>query len=122
MKRALLVSLAAGSLLIGGVVTAAQAADEPAGSTVKASAPVDVADARTDGKALFTGLYFGQGTVGKKLLASDAFIGDRTGQLKKNGTPEARQAIKELTAAIDEAAGRTNGVRRARRTGKSDYR
>ncbi|MFF0228554.1 hypothetical protein [Streptomyces sp. NPDC004629] len=46
----------------------------PAGSVVKASAPAHVADARADGKALFTGLYFGQGAVGEKLLKSDAFI------------------------------------------------
>ncbi|MGW2567590.1 hypothetical protein [Streptomyces sp. NPDC001537] len=63
-----------------------------------------MADARADGKALFTGLYFGQGTVGEKLLKSDAFIGDRTGQLKKNSTPEARKAIAELAAAIDKAS------------------
>jgi len=96
--------LAAGSLLVGGVVTAAHAADAPAGSAVKASAPVKVADARADGKELFAGLYFGQGSVGKKLMKSDAFIGDRTGQLRKNGTPEARKAIAELTTAIDKAS------------------
>ncbi|QLH25341.1 hypothetical protein [Streptomyces sp. Rer75] len=104
MKRAILVSVAAGSLLIGGAITAANAAGAPARSAVKASAPVAVGDARADGKMLFTGLYFGQGTVGEKLLASDAFIGDRSGQLEKNGTPEALKAITELTAAIDKAS------------------
>ncbi|MFF1449664.1 hypothetical protein ACFVYF_16165 [Streptomyces sp. NPDC058274] len=104
MKRAILVSVAAGSLLVGGAFTAAHAADAPAGSTVHASAPVHVPDARADGKALFTGLYFGQGTVGEKLLKSDAFIGDRSGQLKKNNTPEARKAIAELTTAVEKAS------------------
>ncbi|MEW2299149.1 hypothetical protein AB0958_04035 [Streptomyces sp. NPDC006655] len=104
MKRAILVSLATGALLAGGAITAAHAADAPASPAVRASAPVHVAEARADGKALFTGLYFGQGTVGEKLLKSDAFIGDRTGQLKKNGTPEARNAITKLAAAIDKAS------------------
>jgi SdpC family antimicrobial peptide len=104
VKRAILVSVAACSLLVGGAITAAHAADAPAGSTVKVSAPVDVADARADGKTLFSGLYFGQGAVGEKLLESDAFIGDHTGQLEKNSTPEARQAILELTAEIDKAS------------------
>ncbi|MEU0339604.1 hypothetical protein ABZ092_11595 [Streptomyces bobili] len=63
-----------------------------------------MADAHADGKALFTGLYFGQGAVGDKLLESDAFIGDHTGQLKDNDTPEARKAIAELIASIDKAS------------------
>ncbi|MFG3085622.1 hypothetical protein [Streptomyces parvulus] len=105
MRRAILVSLAASSLLVGGAITAAHAVDAPAGPVAHAAAPATkVADPAADGRELFTGLYFGQGTVGEELRGSDAFIGDPEGQLERNGTPEAREAIKELTTAIGKAS------------------
>lgn len=104
MHRSIVGAVVAGALLAGGAVTASYAADSTSASSVPASAPVKVADAKADGKTLFNGLYFGQGDVGAKLLKSDAYIGDESGQLQKNDTAEAHKAIADLTAAIDKSS------------------
>ncbi|MEV0633393.1 hypothetical protein AB0I77_00125 [Streptomyces sp. NPDC050619] len=95
--------MAAAAVLAGGVATVAQTSASAAGTSSTVSA-ADVVDARADGRDLFSGLYFGQGPIGKKLINSEAFMGDRTGELKKNGTPDRRKMIAALTAVIDKSS------------------
>ncbi len=102
MHRRASVAIAAVAVLGLGGAVAQQAVATPAASHVGsslASASLSKAEATRDGRALFEGLAFAQGSVAKDLADSGKFV-DVAALRKKNSTAEQRQATSALLDKI----------------------
>ncbi|WP_438292794.1 hypothetical protein [Streptomyces sp. HUAS TT7] len=95
MHRRASVAIAAVTVLGLGGVVAQQAVATPAAphaASSLTSGSVSKADATRDGRSLFEGLAFAQGSVAKKLADSGKFV-DIAALREKNSTTEQRQAV-----------------------------
>ena len=104
MHRRASVAIAAVAVLGLGGAVAQQAAATPAtshaGSSL-ASASLSKAESAQDGRALFEGLAFAQGSVAKELADSGKFM-DVAALRKENSTAEQRQAASALLDKIQQ--------------------
>ncbi|WP_327132702.1 sporulation delaying protein family toxin [Streptomyces sp. NBC_01343] len=93
MQRRTSVAIAAVTILGLGGVVAQQAVATPVASQAGSSlAAASTAEATRDGRALFEGLAFAQGSVAAELADSGKFV-DVAALREKNSTAEQRQAV-----------------------------